>query len=142
MAMARSSFHLCKLELEFIAGVSYLISSFSSDDRLAIFEIYPQSEIPLLTEIGHIVLFSEAREKVAHVLPDTVIFRHDVDDRIVFRIVDYRTNYSTSFSTDSEDDINKIGSVKVFFVPSKTLNLASNYYLSDIRDKDNYHRLL
>ena len=113
MAMAWSSFHLCKLELEFIAGVSYLISSFSSDDRLAIFEIYPQSEIPLLTEIGHVDLFSEEGEKAAHLLPDTVICRRVVHDRIVFRVVNYRTNYSTCFSTN--DDVDEIDYVKVFF---------------------------
>ena len=129
MAMAWSSFHLCKLELEFISGVYLLlILSFSSDDRLAIFEIYPQSEVPLLTEIGHVDLFSE--EEAAHLLPDIVICRRDVDDRIVFRVVNYRTNYSTCFSTDDDVNASEIDSVKVFCVSSKRfkLKLASIYY--------------
>ena len=138
MAMAWSSFHLCKLDLVFISGV-YLIPSFSSDDRLAIFEIYPQSEIPLLTEIARVDLFSE--EQAIHLLPDTVICRRDVDDRIVFRVVNYRTNHSTCFSTDYDVNSSEIDSVKVFFVSSKRLKLASNYLL-DIRDEYSYHRLM
>jgi hypothetical protein len=91
-------------KLEFISFIYvYLIPSFSdhisfSDHTLSIFEIYPKSERPLLTEIALI----DSEEEPAHLLPDTVVCRDIHDDRIVFRIVNYRTNYSTRFSADVE----------------------------------------
>ena len=87
-------------KLEFISFMYvYLIPSFS-DDALSIFEIYPKSERPLLTEIAHIA----SEEQPAHLLPDTVVCRDIHDDRIVFRIVNYRTNYSTRFSAAKRPD--------------------------------------
>jgi hypothetical protein len=103
MARAWSSLRIIG-KLEFISWV-YLIPSFSSGypstDHLSIFEIYPQSEIPLLTEI---YLHRFPSEDAAHwqLLPDTLLFRAIHEDRIVFRVVDYRTNYSTCFSVDVE----------------------------------------
>ena len=106
----------------------YLIPSFSSN-LLSIFEIYPQSELPLLTQIAQQDWFPS--EDLAYLLPNAVICGAFYEDRIVFRVVDYRTNYTTSFSADV--DIKRIGSkydFEVFFVLSKMLKLASNYLMS------------
>ena len=92
--------------------------------RLSIFEIYPQSEIPLLTPIAHFDLL-HPREIPAHLLPDTLICRIIHNDRIDFKVVDYRTNYSTRFSAE----VNVYDNVEVFFVLSKTLKLAPNHLL-------------
>lgn len=81
----------------------YLILFFSSD-YLFIFEIYPQREVPLLTEISKFDWFSH--EEKFHLLPDTLILRVFHEDRIGFSVVDYRTNYSTCFSVDV--DLTKI----------------------------------
>ena len=88
--------------------------------------MYPQSEIPLLTQIAHIDWFPSEGE-VVHLLPDTLIFHVFHGDKIVFRVVDYRTNYSTCFSADV--DVKKIDFVQVFFFFfSKMLKVPSNYY--------------
>ena len=88
-------------KLEFISFMYvHLIPSFS-DDALSIFEIYPKNERPLLTEIAHID-WDSSEEHPAHLLPDTLVCDVIHDDRIVFRIVNYRTNYSTCFSADVE----------------------------------------
>ena len=99
----------------------YLISSFS-DNYLSIFEIYPQSEIPLLTQIAHLD-WIPSEELPAHLLPDILICRVTHDDRIVFKVVDYRTNYSTSFTADV--DAKKNGRrVKVFFFFSQDIEVS------------------
>ena len=123
MAKAWSSFRIiCKLEL--ISWV-YLIPSFSPD-HLSIFEIYPQSEKPQLTQIAHLDWFS-FEEDSPNLLPDTLIYHAFHEHRIVFRIVNYRTNYSTSFPADI--DAKKIGPIEVIFILFKTWKLASNYLL-------------
>jgi hypothetical protein len=90
---------ICKLEFISFMYV-HLIPSFS-DEVLSIFEIYPKSERPLLTEIAHID-WDAPDEQPTHLLPNTLVCRDVHDDRIVFRIVNYRTNYSTRFSADVE----------------------------------------
>jgi hypothetical protein len=101
---------------------------FRSDHwHLSIFEIYPQSEIPVLTRIAHLDwMYSEVPD---HLLPDTLIRHIRYHDRIVFRVVDYRTNYSTCFSVDVDVERYGFGFVKVFLFFCKTLKLASNYLL-------------
>ena len=116
MARAWLSFRVLG-KLAFITGV-YLIPSFSSD-HLSIFEIYPQSEIPLLTQIAHLD-WSSSQEDLAHLLPDTVICRVFHEDRIVFRVVDYRTNYSTCFSAD----VNESDNVEVFFCSFQDIEVS------------------
>ena len=62
----------------------------------------------MLTQIAHFD-WSVDEEKPVHLLPDTLIccvFPEDEEDGIVFRVVDYRTNYSTFFSADV--DLTKI----------------------------------
>ena len=94
--------------------------------------MYPQSKIPLLTQITHIDWFP-FEEEAAHLSPDTLIFRvfHLPVDKIVFRVVDYRTNCSTCFSVTcfSATCFNEKHDVKAFFVLFKALKSASNYLL-------------
>ena len=98
--------------------------SFSFGD-FSIFEIYPQDKIPLLTQIARLDRYPS--EYPEHLLPDTLICRVVHQERIVFRVVDYRTNYSTCFSADV--DVEEINYVKVFFVLFKMLKVASNFSL-------------
>ena len=95
-----SLFAICKLEImsTFNSFFSDLPGFFTSkSDTLSIFEVYPQSEIPLITQIAHIN-WHYHRERVAFFLPDILVFRVSIKNRIDFRVVDYRTNCSTSFS--------------------------------------------
>ena len=100
-----------------------MIHSFSFNDHLSIFEIYPQSEIPLLTQIAHVLFFS-VLEYPAYLLPDILICM-SIRGRIAFRVVDHRKNYSTCFSPDLDFDC----PFDVFFVLSKMSKLASNNLL-------------
>ena len=55
--------------------------------------------MPLLTQIADLGWFSTGNlERPAHLLPDTLIRRVFYQDRIVFGVVNYRTNHSTWFS--------------------------------------------
>ena len=98
----------------------YLIPSFSPD-HLSIFEIYPQSEKPQLTQIAHLDWFS-FEEDPPNLLPDTLICHALYEDRIVFRIVNYRTNYSTSFPADI--DTEKNGPIEVIFVSFQDVEIS------------------
>ena len=68
-----------------------------------IYEIYPQSESPLLTQVAHLD-WDISKKNPAHLLFDTLIFHDFPDDRIVFRFWDYRANYSTCFSVSADLD--------------------------------------
>ena len=106
-----------------------LIPSFSSD-FVSIFEIYPQSEIPLLTKIAHLDWFSSMEDLGGfHLLPDTLIRACHISrkNRILFRVVDYRTNYSTCFSVNV-DSRKTYKFHDVFFLFSPKAKLASNYF--------------
>ena len=70
---------------------------------MSIYEIYPQSESPLLIQIAHLD-WDICKDNPAHLLSDTLIFRDFLDDMIVFRIWDYRANYSTCFSVSADLD--------------------------------------
>ena len=70
----------------------------------------------MLTQIAHLD-WNPSEEVPADLLPETVICRVQHDDRIVFRVVDYRTNYSTCFSVDV--DAKRSDRVKVNFILSK-----------------------
>jgi len=87
-------------------GKGLVILTCYSNDHLSIFEIFPQSEIPQLTQIAHLDWFPPEEDPV-HLLSDTLICRVFYEDRIVFRVVDYRTNFSTTFSVDV--DVKKFG---------------------------------
>ena len=144
MARAWLSFRLIG-RLQFISYEYYfLIPSFSAD-RLSIFEIYPQSEMPLLNQIAHLDWVS-SEEDPAHLLPDILICRIFQTDKIVFRVVNYRTNHSTSFSANV--DVTRVGStgkhdVEVFKKNCSDVEVwLLIIYWVDIRNEDSYHRLL
>ena len=106
----------------------YLILFFISPNLLSVFEIYPQSEIPRITQVACLDYFPS--EDLAYLLPNAVLCGVFYEDRIVFRVVDFRTKYSASFSADV--DVKRIGSksdFEVFFILFKTLKLVSNYLL-------------
>ena len=90
----------------------------------SVYEIYPQSETPHLTKIAHLD-FDPAKDPPAHLLPGIVIWYGFYEDRIVFRVWDYRLNHSISFSVDI--DVDKFErNLEVYFILSKALKLASN----------------
>ena len=63
-------------------------------------------------------------------MPDTLICRDVTKDRTDFRVLDYRTNYSTFFGADvSAEIIDNNHDIEVFFALSRALKLASNYLL-------------
>ena len=104
--------------MHLIPSFNHLPRFFSSNsDTLSIFEVYPQSEIPLITQIAHIN-WHYHRERVAHFLPDILVFRASIKNRIDFRVVDYRTNYSTSFSATlfSSEKLQPLRSKVLFFL--------------------------
>ena len=75
--------------------------------------------MPLLTQIARIAWFED---EPAHLLPDTLICRDFHTDRIGFRVMNYRTNYSTCFSADVDVNIDIIinkPDVKVTFFLSR-----------------------
>jgi hypothetical protein len=78
--------------------------SFSNSYISILYEIYPQSETPLLTQIAH--LDCNDIDAPVHLLTETLICRDFHDDRMVFRVWDYRANYSICFAADI--DINKV----------------------------------
>ena len=67
----------------------------------------------MLTQIAHLDLISSP-EDLPHLLPNTLILSVRYDDRIVFRVIDYRRNYSTCFLTDVDVERNG-GFVRVFY---------------------------
>ena len=98
MARAWSSFRVIGKARIYIMSIFIIIPSFS-DDYLSIFEIYPQSETPMLVQIADLEWLS-SEESPYHFLPDTLIYRTFHEDRIVFRVLNYRTNHSARFSAD------------------------------------------
>ena len=71
--------------------------SFRSENCF-VHEIYPQSETPHLTQIAR--LDFDLKNLGSYLLPGTVIWFGYYEDRIVFRVWDYRLNHSISFSVD------------------------------------------
>ena len=95
--------------------------------------------MPLLDHIAHLDWFP-LNLCPSHLLPDTVIYHGLHQDRIVFRVVDYRTNHSTSFPVDVDA---KIGSIEVFICSFHDVeNELLIIYFVDIRDEDGYYHLL
>ena len=64
-----------------------------------IYEIYPESETPILTKITHLDL-DPSQYLYVCLLPGTVIWHGIYNGRVVFRVWDYRQNHSISFSVD------------------------------------------
>jgi hypothetical protein len=93
----------------------------------SIYEIYPESETPHLTQIAHLDLHS-SKNPPSFLLPRIVIWNNFYEDRIVFIIWDYRLNHSISFSVDV--DVEKFEyDLRVYFILSKALKLVSNSFV-------------
>ena len=103
-------------------------SSFNRYEHCSVYEIYPQSEKPQLTQIAHLDFNPIEDVGAAHLLLDRVIWYGFYQDRIVVRVWDYRVNYSTSFSADI--DLEKFNyDLEVYCTLIKTLKLASNTFV-------------
>jgi hypothetical protein len=88
--------------------------------KCSVYEIYPQSETPYLTQIARLDHGPSGNSPV-HLLPGTVIWYKLCENRTIFRVWDYQLNHSISFSVDAGD--------KVYFVLSKALKSVSNSFV-------------
>ena len=105
----------------------------------SIYEIYPQSETPHLTQIAHLD-FGPSGNPLAILLPETVIWYNIYDDWIVFRVWNYRLNQSIKFPVDVDVESREFRyNFKVHFILFKALKLAFNT-LVDNGDEDRCHR--
>ena len=99
----------------------YLISSTSFgynvhlSSRFTVFEIYPQNEIPLITQTAR---FTDSKEYPTHLLPNILICEKSHASGMIFKVVDYRTNYSTRFIANVTS---KDNDPEVLFILSNTL---------------------
>ena len=80
-----------------------MVNCIFRDGICSVYEIYPKSESPHLTQIAHHDVDPSITYR-ACLLPGTVICYGFFPDRIVFRVWDYRLNHSISFSADVELD--------------------------------------
>jgi hypothetical protein len=96
-----------------------------------VYEIYPQSETPHLTQIASLYFNFDldfAPSDGSYLLPGTVIWDSFYDDRIIFWVWDYRLNHSINFSVDV--DVDKLDfNLEVYFILFKALKLASNSFV-------------
>ena len=102
-----------------------MVNSFFRYENCSVYEIYPQSETPHLTQIAHLD-FDHFENPSFYLLPGTVIWYRFYADRIVFRVWDYRLNHSINFSVDVDVDKFERRNLEVYFILSKVLKLASN----------------
>ena len=102
-----------------------MVNLFLRCDICSVYEIYPQSETPHLTQIAH--LGFDSRVFLTLLTPGIVIWYRFYEDRIVFRVWDYRLNHSISFSVDV--DVEKFEfNIEVYFILSKALKSASKLF--------------
>ena len=99
----------------------------------SVYEIYPKSETPHLTQVAHLDFeppedFEPPGDFGALLLPGTVIWNGFCDDMMVFKVWDYRLNHSISFYVDVQVDISALD-LKVYFILFKALKLASNPFI-------------
>ena len=97
-----------------------------------VYEIYPQSDMPHLTQIAHLS-FNHVDNR--YLLPGKVIWYRRSEEGMVFRVWDYRVNHSTSFSLRvgiaysvadySAGVIQGMRQIEVHFTPPKALEFAS-----------------
>ncbi|KAF8805716.1 hypothetical protein BYT27DRAFT_6653622 [Phlegmacium glaucopus] len=80
-------------------GLGLIIFSSHPYKDCSIYEIYPQSETPQLTQLAH-VNFDPSKDPPAYLLPDRVIWYGFYEHGMVFRVWDFRGNHSISFSAD------------------------------------------
>ncbi|KAF8812954.1 hypothetical protein BYT27DRAFT_7239602 [Phlegmacium glaucopus] len=81
----------------------------------SVYEIYPQSETPQLTEIARLDI---NKGFLAYLLPDKVIWYGFCNDNMVVRVWDFRRNYSTSFSADV--DAGRLGYITLEVLATRT----------------------
>ena len=99
---------------------------FFRNANFSIYEIYPESETPHLTEIANFYTdLNNVPQPLTYLLPGTVIWYEFYEDRIVFIVWDYQLNHSTSFSVDIDVDFG----LKVYFIFSNVLKLAPNSFV-------------
>ena len=83
--------------------VTLLYSTQDDTHHWFVYEIYPQSETPQLTQVAHLngplPVFIET-----HLLPNKIVWYKGYGDRLVFMVWDYRLNHSTTFSADINPD--------------------------------------
>ena len=104
-----------------------MVNSFFSHQNCYVYEIYPQSKTPHLTQIAYLDFNDRSKYSPAYLLPGTVVWYSFYENRIVFRVWDYRLNHSISFSVDVTVDVDGIESdLEVYFILSEALKLASN----------------
>ena len=96
-------------------------------EKCFIYEIYPQSETPHLTQIAQLN-FDPFEDYPALLLPGTVIWYNVYDDRMVFRVWDYRLDHSICFSVESDLPGFKFD-LEVYFILSKAKKKASNSFV-------------
>ena len=97
-------------------------------ENCSVYEIYPQSETPHLTQIAHLDLDldpTDSEDTYQLLIPGTVFWFIYYEVMILFWVWDYRLNHSIRFSLDV--DLRKFkGIVEVNFILSVGLKLASN----------------
>ena len=76
-----------------------MVNLFFRYQNCAVYEIYPESKSPHLTLIGHLD-FDPTKDPSAYLLPGKVIWYGFYEDRIIFRVWDYRLNHSISFCAE------------------------------------------
>ena len=89
----------------------------------SIYEIYPQSETPRLTQIAYLDNFDPSMK--AYLLPGTVIWLYPVMDRLFFKVWDYQLNHSITFSIVDNFDFQPEVYIYIFKWP----RLASNSFV-------------
>ena len=94
-----------------------MVNLFFRNRQCSVYEIYPRSETPHLTQVDHLDL-RLSNEPRTHLLPGTVVWYGFYKDRVVFRVWDFRLNHSTSFSVDV-DVIKFLTKLRVCFTFSK-----------------------
>ena len=108
-----------------------MVNLFFRYETCSIYEIYPQSETSQLTEIAQLDYDIDEDSPsilIGQLSPTTVIWYSFYEDRIVFRVWDYRQNHSVNFSVDIQIDKYEFD-FEVYFIPFKALKLASNSFV-------------
>ena len=97
--MAQFEWALPVIYLGYLRMVTLLYSIL----HVSVYEIYPQSKTPQLTQVAHlncpVPLSSDP-----HLLPNKIVWHGFYQNRIIFTVWDYRLNHSTTFSADVNPD--------------------------------------
>ena len=106
----------------------WLICFFRSN--CSVYEIYPQSETPHITQIAHLDNLDPSVNPPIYLLPDMVIWcgLNRDRDQTVFRVWDYRLNHSISFAVDVFEK-NETYYHSVGIILSKALKLFYNSFI-------------